>query len=429
LWRAARWSYLSNLHSIPTDCPTREKNGWTGDAQLAAETGIYNFEPASVYTKWMNDFDDAQGAAGDLPGIIPSGGWGYGKAIGPAWDTAYFHIPWYLYRYYGDTRILAAHYDRMVRYVDYVTKNRDADGTVSFGLGDWAPYEAQTPPPLTSTAYYYRDLLILSEAAKVLGRPGDTAKYADMAAATKDAFNKRFFNAKAETYANGTQTALSCALYQGLVPADHEAAVFENLVKAIHARNDHLDCGILGTKYVPNVLLDHGRADLAYKIASQTDLPSWGYWMKAKGATTLYESWKDVDSRNHIMFGDISAWLFRALAGIRPDEAGPGFRTVTIRPQVVGDLTQASATYHSIRGPISSAWTRSGDTLELTVTIPANVTATVYVPTTDPGRVTESGGPAGKAAGVRQARAEDGVAVYTVGSGTYRFSAPQRVAQ
>ncbi len=377
---AARAAYLSNLHSIPTDCPTREKNGWTGDAHLAAEMAMYHFDPLPLYAKWMNDFDDAQGAAGDLPGIIPSGGWGYGKQIGPAWDTAYFHIPWYVYLYYGDTRMLERHYPRLAKYVDYVTANREKDGTVSFGLGDWAPYEAQTPFPLTSTAYYYRDLVILSEAAKVLGKGEDARKYKDMAEGVKVAFIKRFFDDKNETYANGTQTALSCALYQGLVPAGHEGAVFANLVKAVEAKKNHLDCGILGTKYLLNVLLDHGRADLAYAVVAQTDLPSWGYWMKEKGATTLYESWKDVDSRNHIMFGDVSAWFFRALAGIRPDEKRPGFRHVLIRPQVVGDLTEAAGEVHTVRGVISSSWKRVGDRVEMEVKLPANVTASVWVP-------------------------------------------------
>jgi alpha-L-rhamnosidase len=272
-------------------------------------------------------------------------------------------------------------------------------------------------------------LVILSDAARLLGRADDAKKYADLAAATKDAFNRAFFDAKRNTYANGTQTALSCALYQGLVPEDRQEAVFENLIRVVHARNDHLDCGILGTKYLLNVLLDNGRADLAYKIATQTDLPSWGYWRDAKGATTLYESWKDVDSRNHIMFGDVSAWFYRALAGIRPDASGPGFERVTIRPQVAGDLTRASGTYHSIRGPISSAWELRDGRLDLTVSVPANVTATVYVPTLDAAAVTESGMPADKASGVRDARAGKGVAIYTVGSGTYRFSAPQRVGR
>lgn len=424
--RAARWSYLSNLMSIPTDCPQREKNGWTGDAHLAAEMGLYNFDSGTVYAKWLNDFDDAQATDGSFPGIIPSGSWGYGKNIGPAWDTAFFHLPYYLYLYNGDPKPLADHYDNLVKYVNYVTANRDADGTVSFGLGDWAPYEAQTPFPLTSTAYFYRDLVILSDAAKLLGKSDDAKKYADLAESTKSAFNKKFFDPAKNTYANGTQTALSCALYQHLVPAGHEQAVFDNLVKAIEAKNNHLDCGILGTKYVPNVLLDHGRADLAYRIATQTDMPSWAYWMKEKGATTLYESWKDVDSRNHIMFGDISAWFFRALAGIRPDVNGPGFKSVTIRPQVVGDLTHASATYHSVRGPITSSWTLKDGTLDLTVSIPPNVTATVYMPTADAAKVTESGKPAGKADGVHPAGTVDGAAVYTIGSGTYHFVAPQR---
>jgi alpha-L-rhamnosidase len=201
--------------------------------------------------------------------------------------------------------------------------------------------------------------------------------------------------------------------------------VFANLVKLIHARKDHLDCGILGTQYVMNVLLDHGRADLAYAIATQKDLPSWGYWIEEKGATTLYESWRDVDSRNHIMFGNIGAWVYKALAGIRED--GVGFGRVIIRPEVVGDLTSASGSYDSIRGRIVSAWRLEGGMIHLNVTVPANMTATVYVPTGDSGEVTESGEPVLLAEGVRHMRDEKGAAVYEVGSGVYRFVAPQRV--
>jgi alpha-L-rhamnosidase len=423
IWMASRWAYLSNLMSIPTDCPTREKNGWTGDAQLAAEMGIYNFKPAAVYTKWMNDVEDAQHPGGDLPGIIPTGGWGYGKGIGPAWDSVAFHIPWYLYQYYGDTRILAEHYGVMQRYIEYLSANRE-DGVINFGLGDWAPYEAQTPATITGTAYFYRDALILAEAAKLLGKNEDARKYRELAGEVRGAFNRKFFDAKSDSYLSGTQTALSCALYQGLVPAGHEKGVFANLVNSIHARKDHLDCGILGTKYVMNVLLDNGRADLAYAIATQTDLPSWGYWIKEKGATTLYESWKDVDSRNHIMFGDIGAWVFKALAGIRED--GVGFASVVIRPEVVGDLTSASATYDSIRGKIVSSWRLDGGKIYLDVTVPANMRGTVYLPTSDPTEVKESGGEILMAEGVDSMGNEKGVAVYAVGSGTYHFVAPQR---
>ena len=167
IWRAARWSYLSNLQGIPTDCPHREKNGWTGDAHLAAEQALFNYAPAACYTKWINDLGDEQQPSGELPGIVPTSGWGYNWGNGPAWDSAFLLIPFYLYQYCGDTQVLRDHYGGMKRYVDYLT-SKATDGIVSIGLPDWAPFETKTPADITSTAYYYRDAQIVSLAASLL---------------------------------------------------------------------------------------------------------------------------------------------------------------------------------------------------------------------------------------------------------------------
>lgn len=419
---AAVRAYLGNLHGIPTDCPTREKNGWTGDAHIAAELGIYNFDGSAFYTKWLNDLADAQRPDGDLPGIVPSSGWGYGIGIGPAWDSAFLHIPWDLYRYYGDVRILETHFDGMRRYVDFLT-SRAENGIVSYGLGDWVPFDTQTSPALTSTSYYYRDAVIVSEVAKILGKEEEARRYQELAGRIRKAFNARFFHEETGLYDNGSQTALSCALYQGLVEPEHVARVVENLVEAVAKRDYHIDTGLLGSKYLLNVLLDHGRADVAYRVASQKTLPGWGWWIE-QGATTLWEQWKGTDSRNHVMFGDIGAWFYKALAGIRVEE--PGFREFIIRPRIVDGLTSASAEYQSIAGLIVSAWSVEGDTLTLRVRVPANTRARVYVPASDGAEVREGGRPAGEAEGVRPAGREADCAVFEVGSGEYEFTAPWR---
>ncbi|MDD4869615.1 MAG: glycoside hydrolase family 78 protein, partial [Kiritimatiellae bacterium] len=419
-----RWSYLNNFHGHPTDCPNREKNGWTGDAHLAAETGLYNFDPLAAYTQWMRDFKDEQRESGELPGIVPTGGWGYKWGNGPAWDSAYVLIPWYMYKYCGDIRILAEHYENLKRYVDYLT-SKAKDGIVTIGLGDWCPAKTKTPEKVTSTGYYYCDVVIVSKIADILGKKDDAAKYSRLAADIKRAFNREFLDQRTGQYAGGTQTALACALYQGLVEPSNHDAVVKNLVENVTAKNDHLDCGILGTKYLLHALTDNDRSDVAYRIVAQTTEPSWGNWVK-QGATTLWEGWNGSGTHNHIMFGDVSAWFYETLAGIQPDPSVPGFKKIIIKPGVVDDLTWVKASHNSVYGRIASNWKLEGNKLTLNVTIPPNTTATVFVPARDASSVLESGKPAEKAQGIKFLRMDNSnrksiFAVYETGSGSYCF--------
>jgi alpha-L-rhamnosidase len=422
IWGAGRWAYLSNLQGIPTDCPHREKNGWTGDAHLAAEQGLLNYAPANVYTKWINDLGDEQRPTGELPGIVPTSGWGYKWGNGPAWDSAFLLIPFYLYEYCGDTKVLCDHYDGLKRYVDYLT-SKAKGGIVDIGLNDWAPYKTSTPADITSMAYYYRDAQIVALTAGLMRNDADARKYTDLAASIKQAFNEKFYHSDTGLYGNGSQTSLSCALYQGLVEPANKARVLSNLVAAVEKSNNHIDTGILGAKYLMNALLENGRADVACRIASQKDLPSWGWWIE-QGATTLWEQWNGTESRNHIMFGDISAWFYKALAGINLDPTVPAFKHFIIKPNLVGGLTSAEASYDSVRGRIVSDWRIAKGSLDLKVTIPANTTATVYVPTSDYAAIKEAGKPVADAAGVRFLRMEDGRTLFEVGSGSYHFTSP-----
>jgi alpha-L-rhamnosidase len=420
IWQASLWSYLSNLQSIPTDCPHREKNGWTGDAHLAAEQAFHSFFPPAMNAKWVDDLADEQRPTGELPGIVPTGGWGYAWGNGPAWDSAFILIPWYQYLYCGDLRILEEHYEGFRRYVDYLGTKSDK-GIVSIGLGDWCPWKAKTPEAVTSTGYYHRDLLIVAETAKLLGKADDEKKYREIAAAAREAFRKRFVNPETGVVATGSQCAQACALYQDLVE-DRDGKVRGKLLEAIEKAGGHIDTGILGAKYVLNVLIDSD-PEAAYGIVSKKTIPGWGHWIE-QGATTLWESWKGDDSRNHIMFGDVSAWMYKALAGIRCE--APGWARIAIRPQPAGDLTFARGEVRTIRGTVASGWRIEGGKLRLDVTIPANATAEVHVPGAA-GKVTEGGRPASEAQGVKLLRtAGDGKAsIYEVGSGTYRFEAPR----
>ena len=408
--RATVWSYENNFVGIPTDCPQREKNGWNGDAQLAVAMGLEHFHAEAAYTGWLNDFDDAQHADGKLPGIVPSPGWGYDRLDGPAWESAYLLIPNEMYLQAGDRRVLASHYDGFKRWMDWYGAKAKGH-IVSYGLSDWAPAKTKTPADITSTAYYFRAAQIVAATADLLGKTDDAQRYHQLADDVAAAFNAKFFDAKTGLYGNGSQTSLSCALYFGLVQDADRARVVEHLVDAVHRADDHIDTGILGSKYVLRALSDGGHADLAYRMATQVTRPSWGFWL-GKGATTLWEEWGGGASHNHVMFGDVSAWFVEYLAGIRVDPASVGYRHVIIRPTVVGDLTAAKATRDGPYGVIASDWSLANGRLTLHVSIPANSSATVYVPNTDPATVERDGATPGGTA-----------ATCDVGSGDYTFTA------
>ncbi|KOH46701.1 glycoside hydrolase family 78 protein [Sunxiuqinia dokdonensis] len=380
-WEAANASYLSNLYGYPTDCPQREKNGWTGDAHIAIETGLYNFDGITVYEKWLADHRDEQQPNGVLPAIIPTDGWGYTWANGPDWTSTIAIIPWNIYLFYGDSRLLERCYDNIKRYVDHIDELYPS-GLTDWGLGDWVPVKSQTPKEFTSSAYYYVDALILSKAAKILGKEADSKHYASLAEKIKQAVNAKYLDRETGLYGSGLQTELSVALHWGLVPEEVKAKVAENLAKRVEADDKHIDVGLLGTKAILNALSENGYPELAWEVASQETFPSWGWWI-VNGATTFYENWpldaKSDISMNHIMFGEISAWYYKALGGIFPDEEQPGFKNILLKPNFVKGLDQFEATHESPYGTIVSSWKRNGRTVEYQVSVPANSTATLQL--------------------------------------------------
>lgn len=382
IWSAANNSYLANLFGYPTDCPQREKNGWTGDAHIASETGLYNFDGITVYEKWLDDHRDEQQPNGVLPAIIPTDGWGYHWANGPDWTSTIAIIPWNLYLFYGDTRPLEENYDNLKRYVDHITE-RSKDGLTDWGLGDWVPVKSKAPKELTSSAYYFVDATILAKTARLLGKTDDYEQYSALANEIKKAVNDKYLNEETGIYGEGLQTELSVPLQWGLVPEHLKRKVAENLAKRVAADDEHIDVGLLGTKAVLNALSENGHADLAYRVAAQETFPSWGWWI-VNGATTLYENWpidaKSDISMNHIMFGEISAWMYKALGGIFPDEAQPGFKNVLLKPNFVAGLDAFEAQHDGPYGTIVSNWTRVKEGVEYKVVIPPNSTATLYLP-------------------------------------------------
>jgi len=381
LWEATMRSYRGNVHSIPTDCPQREKNGWTADAHVAIDLALLGYDGITFYEKWMNDFIDNQRDAGDISGIIPSAGWGFGEWPGPVWDAAMFIIPNALYNYYEDTRCIENLYPTMERYLDYLAI-KEKDGYLTFGLGDWVYWNATTNNEYTSTAYYYYDNKLMARFAKLLGK--DHTKYEKKAEELKRLINTKFFNESTNTYAEGTQSAQAVALYLGIVPEGKEQAVADKLHEVVAGNNYFLDFGLLGSKTVPAMLTKYGYIDDAMKMLLKTEAPSWGYWIKTKGYSTLPETWtlsqefRDA-SLNHVFLGDISAWMMNHLAGINYDEEQPGFQNVLITPHFVKDLDWAEGGYISNKGYIYSKWTREGNKVALEVEIPANCTADIIV--------------------------------------------------
>jgi hypothetical protein len=373
----AIWSYMGNFVGIPTDCPTREKNGWTGDAQLACEMGLTHFHSEAAYTRWIREFGPAQLSNGELSGVFPNANWGYGE--GPAWESAYLLVPWFVYQHCGDARILMTNYAGMKAYVDYATSVASGN-IVSYGLGDWEPAGTVTPASVTDTGYYYEDASIVAQTAAMLGNTVDALQYSNLAAQINLSFNQSFLNTNTHEYSGGTQTAQSCALYQGLTASNQIPAVANALAVAVQQNGNKIDTGILGSKYLLRALCDDGHSDTAWALAVQTNYPSWGYQILA-GATTLWETWSGSggqDSLNHIMFGDVSAWFIEYVAGIRP--GAPGYQTVIIKPEVMNELASAQATHDSPYGMISNAWQINGKSVTMNLTIPPNATGLVYLP-------------------------------------------------
>ena len=381
IWKAATSSYLSNLFGYPTDCPQREKNGWTGDAHTAIEIGLYNFDGITIYEKWLADHRDEQQPNGILPAIIPTSGWGYTWANGPDWTSTIAIIPWNIYLFYGDSKLLADCYENICRYVDHLTEISPS-GLTDWGLGDWIPVKSVSSKELTSSIFYYTDVSILAKTSKILGKNAEFEKYSALALKIKNAINSKFLNRETAVYASGFQTELSAPLYWGIVPEELRLKVAENLAKRVIADDKHIDVGLLGSKTILNALSANGYADLAYEVALQKTYPSWGWWI-VNGASTLYENWdispKSDISLNHIMFGEIGAWFYKSPGGIYPDEQQPGFKNVILKPDFVKGLNSFEASHLGPYGMIISSWKKTGTKIAYQVTIPPNSTAELYL--------------------------------------------------
>ncbi|MGW6512193.1 family 78 glycoside hydrolase catalytic domain, partial [Streptomyces niveus] len=420
--KAMRRTLLNNLHGIPTDTPMYEKNGWTGDAQLGAPTLAYAFGVHRFLGKWLDDLSDSQNDDGQLPVIVPSGGWGYGD-LGPSpeWTTVYPFLVREMYRVYGDDRIARQHWTVLTRYLDWEL-DRLVDGLAVTALGDYLPPGYGGNPPedtrLTATAYLHRALTDTAEMGDVLGHADVSARYRTAATALKDALNAEFLNdaghystAKDPDY---RQTSNAIPLAFGLVPAGARASVVDSLVADITERGNHLNTGALGTSVLLRVLSAHGHPDVAHAIATQRTYPSWGYWFD-NGADTMWEMWHlDSRSRDHYFQGTVTQWLYENVAGLRPGD--DGYRTFTVRPDARTGVSWARTSIRTVRGPAAVAWSKVGRDLRLTVKVPVGASAEIQVPADRKDQVSAP-------KGVTYVRTEPGFQVYRAGHGAWDFVA------
>ena len=433
LQRILTWGQKTNLHSIPTDCSQRdERMGWMGDAQGTAEEAIMNFDMAAFYTNFVRDIRDVQDEAGTITDTVPHI-WG-SRPADPAWGTAYPLLCWYMYRYYGDRRVLEENYAGLKKYVEFL-RSKAENGVLKYSYyGDWVAVD-KTPGSLVSDFYYFYDTKILSEIAAVLSNAKDAAEYAKRAEEIKAAFHKEFFDPKTGNYANGTQTANALALFLELGPDAARGAAWGNLFDNIAYKNDsHLTTGIIGTKYIMEVLTRQGNNDLAYDLACRTTYPSWGYMIE-NGATTLWELWQkregpSMNSHNHPMFGSVGSWLYKSLAGIDLDPSATGYEKIKIEPGMVRDLTAASGVLQTVRGRVESSWERTDDSVKLNAVIPMGSEAEVVLPKfrlrdvilKEGGATVWSGKKAAsKIPGILECRETGSSLIMKIGSGAYAF--------
>jgi hypothetical protein len=387
IYTLIRWAQLNNMASVLTDCPTREKLGWLEEDHLNGPALRYNFDLSTLLTKMVCDMDDSQRPDGLVPSTCPN----YLRlaesnrfADPPEWGSACIIVPWQQYQFNGDIDLLREHYAMMKAYLAWLGASAN-ENIVNFGLGDW--YDdlgfgaaKLTPIALTATAFYYEDACIMSEAASMLGKPDDAATYKQLAARILAAFNQKFFDAVTDNYATGSQASNAVPLALNMVDPSARASVLKNLVADFQAKQTTV--GEVCLEFLINALAEGGRSDVLYDAySSETS----GYGLQVKlGKTSLTEGWNGGASQDHFMFGELNEWLYSHLAGIQCDPAGPGFKKIVIKPEVVGNLTYVTASYDSIAGKIVSEWHRTGSNVRLHVVIPPNTTATIYVPAAGP---------------------------------------------
>jgi alpha-L-rhamnosidase len=440
VYKNAYWGIRGNYRSIPTDCPQRdERQGWLGDRSAECTGESYIFDISKLYNKWVTDIRDAQLASGSLPDVAPSY-WPF-YTDNTTWPGTFLFASDMLYTQYGDLKTIETNYPAMKRWIEHMSQFLN-DGIMPKDMyGDWCvPPEdvkqtnSNDPQRITradyiGTAYFQYELKLMEKFARLLGKESDAASYSKTAEAMKVAFNTKFLDKNVVKYTNNTCTANILALAFDLVPAEYQSKIVDNLLQKILSENrGHVGHGIIGGQWLMRALTNSGHADVAYTLASTKTYPGWGY-MVEQGSTTIWELWNGaygdpgMNSGNHVMLlGDLIIWYYENLAGIKPDPAIPGFKHIVMKPCVSGDLTYVDASYNSIYGTIKSNWKLGPDKFSWNITVPANSSATVYIPTLEKEEVMEGNKSAAKAEGVKFVGWEDNLARFEIQSGKYTFS-------
>ena len=434
--KVTEWTMLSNVFSIQSDCPGREKLGYGGDIVTAAEAYIHNFDMANFYRKTVRDFADDVRPNGGLPETGPYMGidtQGFGEGSGPiGWQLAHPFVIQKLYQYYGDKRIVEEQYPIAKRALEFI-REQAPDHYIERGIGDHVSV-SEKEVPLTSTAFYYHFATLVAEFAEIVGKTEDAQQYRELASEIADAFRERFFEEESGAFGSkNVQANQLFGLYYGLEgsPQARSKAVDRLVSDIMETQEGHLTTGIFGTMMLWEVLDREGLNDVAYTVANQRDYPGYGYMIE-NDATTLWENWDlpDQNSHNHPMFGSISEWFYQSVLGIQPASNAIAMDHVLIRPSPVGDLTYARGSYDSVRGRITVDWEKKEDAFSLELRLPANLVATVALPVADFPKPTvresgttivENGDRASKGAGIELIEANSARVLLKLGSGDYRF--------
>lgn len=376
LFAMCRRSDLANFFYFPTDCPQREKNGWTGDAALSAEHMLLTLEVEKSLRAWLRQVRETQLASGMLPGIVPTSGWGYEWGNGPAWDQVIFEIPYRIWQFRGHKEAIEENADAMVRYLHYIAGRRDEDGLLAVGLGDWCPVYTETSLRFTDSVVTYT---IAKKAVKMLsaiGRDEDAVYAQQLMDELYAAIRTHLINTKACCPVEITQTTLAMAIEAELFTEEEMPKAVNHLVEKIHADNDCFDVGILGGRTIFRALERYGYVDLALKLMLRDDARSYGQWV-SWGATTLFESFGDkpmsCNSQDHHFWGDIAAWFIQVLAGIRINPDFTDTSHVEIQPRFASSIDHCSAKVKNHGGEVSCSWKRDGSRILLTLDVPEGV--------------------------------------------------------
>jgi alpha-L-rhamnosidase len=435
------WTQRANFLELPTDCPQRdERFGWTGDAQIYVRAATYNADVGAFYTKWLRDLMESQRPSGTFPGYAPypfQHGWDFGTA----WCDAGVICPWTFWQVYGDTRVIERCWEPMTRFMDWrKSTSKNYLGVVhGNNWGDWLNQNEPTPLDYVDTVYFAYSSRLMSEMAAAIGKDTEATEYRQLLDNIKTAYQQKYLKPDGSLTVD-TQTAYAMALFFDLVPERLRPAVGQKLVGKIRDNGTRMATGFLGSRPLLPALSSVGQHDLATVLFQSRKFPSWGYEVE-QGATTIWERWDSftkedgfgrhnaaMNSFSHYAFGAVCDWMFGQLAGI--DTGEPGFQRIVIQPSpppsdsnpAQEPIHWVKSSYDSIRGPITSHWKRGQNTFTLDTRIPANTTATVYLPARDAASVAEGGQPLQKTEGVRFLRMENNRAVLAIESGSYHFT-------